>query len=79
MKLKSLLIIIYAVLVATAGIADANTIEDFFRNREISNVQLSPNGAYLAALVRTEKDPDAKNLVVWTSSPGNRRPLPGIK
>ena len=73
------LIAMIAGLVATTGIADANTIEDFFRNREISNVQLSPDGAYLAALVRTEKDPDAKNLVVMDVVTGKSEAITGYK
>ncbi|MCZ6537929.1 MAG: hypothetical protein O6838_08570, partial [Gammaproteobacteria bacterium] len=71
------LIAMIAGLVATTGIADANTIEDLFRNREISNVQLSPDGAYLAALVRTEKDPDAKNLVVMDVVTGKSEAITG--
>ena len=45
--MKSRLILTCTALLAMAGIADASTIEDFFRNREISNVQLSPDGKYL--------------------------------
>jgi len=66
-------------LVATTGIADASMIEDFFRNREISNVQLSPDGTYLAALVRTEKYPDAKNLVVMDLATGKSEAITGYE
>ncbi len=73
------LIAVLAVLVATTGIADASTIEDFFHNREISNVKMSPDGKYLSALVRTEKDPEAKNLVVMDLSTGKSEAITGYK
>ncbi|MCH7894216.1 MAG: S9 family peptidase [Proteobacteria bacterium] len=73
------LIAMLATLVATTGIADASTSEDFFRNREIRNVKLSPGGEYLAALVRTEKDPNAKNLVVMDLATMKSEAITGYK
>jgi len=39
-------------------------LEDFFRNPSFDDVQISPDGHYIAAITRTEKFPAARNLVV---------------
>ncbi|MCZ6537305.1 MAG: hypothetical protein O6838_05370, partial [Gammaproteobacteria bacterium] len=68
--MKCRLIIISTLLVAAVGNANASTVEDFFRNREISDVQLSPDGEYLTALVRTEKNPGGTDLMVMNLATG---------
>ncbi len=73
------LLAVLAGLVAAAGITDASTIEDFFRNREISNVKMSPDGKYLSALVRTEEDPGARNLVVTDLATMKSEAITGYK
>lgn len=47
-----------------AGAPGGVPLEDFFRNARFDEVQISPNGRFLSVITRTEKHPEARNIVV---------------
>ena len=53
-------------VLATATAASANLIptEDLFKPSEFSNVRMSPDGMFIAAIARTPAQPGGQNLIV---------------
>ncbi len=55
-----------AALLAIPGVSVADLIptEDLFRPDEFTNVRMSPDGLFVAAIARTPAQPDGQNLIV---------------
>ncbi|MEE8464191.1 MAG: hypothetical protein V3S53_05345, partial [Gammaproteobacteria bacterium] len=49
---------------ATAASADLIPTEDLFKPNEFSNVRMSPDGMFVAAIARTPAQPKGQNLIV---------------
>lgn len=50
-------------------------LEHFFREPPVVDVQLSPDGQYISALVRTDAYPDAVNIIVMPRAGGSPHPI----
>ena len=66
-------------VLATATAASANLIptEDLFKPSEFSNVRMSPDGMFIAAIARTPAQPGGQNLIVMDLSDRSVKVLTG--
>ncbi|MCZ6559310.1 MAG: hypothetical protein O6931_00275, partial [Gammaproteobacteria bacterium] len=70
-----------AAFLAIPGVSFADLIptEDLFRPNEFSNVRMSPDGLYVAAIARTPAQPDGQNLIVMQLADRSVKVLTGYK
>lgn len=62
---------------ASASAAEPVALSDFFRAREFSDVRMSPDGEYIAAIVRVSDQPQARNIVTMHLDSGESRVITG--
>ncbi len=62
---------------ATAASADLIPTEDLFKPSEFSNVRMSPDGMFIAAIARTPAQPGGQNLIVMNLSDRSVKVLTG--
>ena len=60
-----------------ASSADLIPTMDFFKPNEFSNVRMSPDGLFVAAIARTPAQPDSQNLIVMKLSDRSVKVLTG--
>ncbi|MFB3064417.1 MAG: hypothetical protein ACE1ZL_06945, partial [Gammaproteobacteria bacterium] len=70
-------LVLAALTTNTASSAGLIATEDLFKPSEFSNVRMSPDGLFIAAIARTPAQPDGQNLIVMDLSDRSVKVLTG--
>ncbi|MCH8219757.1 MAG: S9 family peptidase [Proteobacteria bacterium] len=76
-KLLAGFFLVAVLAIATAASADLIATEDLFKPSEFSNVRMSPDGMFIAAIARTPAQPGGQNLIVMNLSDRSVKVLTG--